>query len=44
MSKDHHHGGQSSLENIMDAVVSIHGGEVNLKNNGSKHYNESSRQ
>lgn len=44
MSRDHH-GGQSSLENIMDNVVAIHGGEVNLKNNvAGKHYNDSSRQ
>ena len=27
------HAGQSSFENLMDAVVSIHGGEVSLKAN-----------
>ena len=46
VSKEHHHyhNGQSSLENIMDVVVSIQGGEVNLKSNaGGKHYNDGSR-
>ena len=37
MSKEDKHISQqqSSFENIMDAVVSIHGGEVSLKNNNT---------
>lgn len=34
------HAGQSSFENMMDAVVSIHGGEVSLKGNTGQGQNQ----